>query len=153
MSTDPVLYERRDAVVVLTLNRPERLNALSGELMERFGSIIRELERSRDLGCVVVTGAGRGFCSGGDVGGMADRDRAAAAAKERPPGSEIDALEEQVAGMRLMHRDVVMAFYQLPIPTLALVNGAAAGASMSLAAGADLRIASDKAFFTTAFGR
>ncbi len=147
-----LLVERRDdGVVLLTLNRPEQLNALSGSMMDRLKDVLRELELGNDVGCIVVTGAGRGFCSGGDVIGMAGA--MSPEGEERPPGSEADAYESHVAAMHRTHQDLVMVFYELKIPTIALVNGPAAGAGMGLAAGADMRIASDRAFFTTAFAR
>lgn len=148
-----VLLERdaETGVATITLNRPDQLNAMSGELIDRFGEVMRELEVDRSVGCVVLTGAGRGFCSGGDVGGMQQRD--AASNTPREPGTDLEHWEDAAAAAWRMHRDVTLPFYRLPIPTVALVNGPAAGAGFSLACGADIRIAAEGAFFTTAFGR
>ena len=84
---------------------------------------------------------------------MAQRVAVSSQEEEKGPGAEMDAYELQTAFMRRSHRDLVLAFYELPIPTIALINGPAAGAGMGLAAGADMRIVSDQAFFTTAFAR
>lgn len=151
MSENPLLCERReDGVVILTLNRPEAMNAMSPAMFEQLASILRELRETRDAGCIVVTGSGRGFCAGGDVGAIAARDGGPAA---DAPGAEFDAFEAHLNRQLGLHRDVAFAFYECPIPTIALVNGAAAGGGLALAAGADLRIASRTAVFTTAFGK
>ncbi len=69
--TDTVLLETSEQVATVTLNRPEKLNALSGELMDALGPIIERVAEDSEVRCVVVTGAGRGFCDGGDIASMA----------------------------------------------------------------------------------
>ncbi len=70
-TTDTVLLDVSEHVATVTLNRPEKLNALSGELMEALVPAIEGLAEDKEVRCVVITGAGRGFCSGGDIAGMA----------------------------------------------------------------------------------
>ncbi len=143
---DHLLTERRDGVLYLTMNRPARLNALSDEMV---GDLLEELPRAardREIGCVVLTGAGRGFCSGGDIRAMHDRNSGQA------PGATPPTLEESVARLRRSEETSAL-LYEMPKVTIAAVNGAAAGAGLSLALACDIRIASDAARFTTAFAR
>lgn len=137
-----LLIERRDGVLYLTMNRPERLNALGEDLMRLLLEELSRAAHDREVGCVVLTGAGRGFCSGGDLRAM--RDRA--------PGATPPTLEESVARLR-RSEEASALLYEMPKVTIAAVNGAAAGAGLSLALACDIRIASDAARFTTAFAR
>ena len=143
---DDLLIERRDGVLYLTMNRPARLNALSGEIVEGLLEQLPRAVRDREIGCVVLTGAGRGFCSGGDLRAIRDQ-RIGEAAEARPP-----TLEESVARLR-RHEEASALLYELPKVTIAAVNGPVAGAGLSLALACDIRIASDAARFTTAFAR
>lgn len=138
--SDTVLYEAADAVATITLNRPERLNAMTSELLETLAERLEEAAADDAIRVVVVTGAGRGFCAGGDLAAMAedffaDPDRAA-----------------QVAGLR-GHMRCSELLREMPKVTIAAVNGACAGAGLSLACAADLRIAAASAVFRTAFVR
>jgi len=135
-----LLIDVRDRVGTLTLNRPEKLNALSDQMM---GAAVEALERWRtdpEIGCIVVTGAGRGFCAGGDVSAMSGGDRSDWT------------LEQRVDRQRQAHR-LPWLLHDIPKVTIAVVNGAAAGAGLGLALSCDLRIASDAARFTTAFAK
>jgi 2-(1,2-epoxy-1,2-dihydrophenyl)acetyl-CoA isomerase len=146
MATNDLLAERRDGILYLTMNRPDKLNAMSDAML---GALVEELSqagRDNEIGCVVLTGAGRGFCSGGDIGGMSQRNQAAAQAGAAPMPVEyaVGRLRHSMEASRLLH--------EIPKPTIAAVNGAAAGAGLSLAMACDLRLAADNARFTTAFG-
>lgn len=143
MPTDHLLTERRDGVLYLTMNRPEKLNAFSDEMMAALLDELMRAAADKEVGCVVLTGAGRGFCSGGDIGGMRERDERAG-----PPST----LEDGVARLRRAEETSAL-LHEMPKVTIAAVNGAAAGAGMSLALACDIRIASDAARFTTAFAR
>jgi 2-(1,2-epoxy-1,2-dihydrophenyl)acetyl-CoA isomerase len=141
MSTsDHLLVDVKDGVAVLTFNRPERLNALSREMIEQTITALEKLAIDSTVGCIVVTGAERGFCAGGDVTAM-----------NAGPSGELtfeQKLDRQRAGHRLSG-----LLYSIPKVSIAAVNGAAAGAGLSIALACDLRIASDKAKFTTSFAK
>jgi 2-(1,2-epoxy-1,2-dihydrophenyl)acetyl-CoA isomerase len=127
-----------DSVATLTLNRPDRLNALSTPIMEGLLEALPRLARDKTIGAVVLTGAGRAFCAGGDVKSMAEGP-----AVERT-------LEEAVTHLRA-RMEVSRLLHEIPKPTIAMVNGPAAGAGMSLALACDLRIAGQSARFVSAF--
>ena len=131
-----LLESIEDGVAVLTLNRPEALNALSMDI--RHG-LLNALERYADdsnVRCIVITGAGRAFSSGGDVKGMGDR--------------AAQGYEARARGL-LFSATIPMAIRKHPKVVIGMVNGVAAGAGMSLSMACDLRIAGKSARFTTAF--
>lgn len=139
---DVVRIERDGAVAVITLNRPESLNAMNPEMLDTLCVAGKQLADDPAVRCVVVTGAGRAFSAGGDVKAMAE-DNAA-----NPAGGllgRVDTLRQQEEISRLL--------YEMPKPTIAAVNGVAAGAGLSVALAADIRIAGDQARFTTAFSK
>ncbi len=127
--------EVRDGVAVLTLNRPDRLNAWTNEMEERYFGLLADCARSSDVRVIVVTGAGRGFCAGADMEGLqalGANGQPAAAARER-----------------------VAQRYPLsiPKPIIAAINGACAGIGLVQALMCDVRFAAEGAKFTTAFAR
>jgi 2-(1,2-epoxy-1,2-dihydrophenyl)acetyl-CoA isomerase len=140
MSQD-LLETIKDGIALLTLNRPERLNAMSGAMLDGLLEALPRLADDPHVGVVVLTGAGRGFCAGGDVKAMAE-------------GTEMGGttLEERAQGLR-SRMEVSRWLHELPKPTVAMVRGAAAGAGLSLAMACDMRIAGDSARFGTAFAR
>jgi 2-(1,2-epoxy-1,2-dihydrophenyl)acetyl-CoA isomerase len=148
MSDEHLLTERRDGVLYLTMNRPDKLNALSDAMVSGLIEHLTSAATDKSVGCVVLTGAGRGFCSGGDIGGMRARNEAAGAAANAEPAT----LEDSVARLRRGMESSAL-LHDIAKVTIAAVNGAAAGAGMSLALAADIRIASDAARFGTAFAR
>jgi 2-(1,2-epoxy-1,2-dihydrophenyl)acetyl-CoA isomerase len=131
----------KDGVAVLTLNRPDRLNALSTAMLDAMLEALARLAEDGEVGAVVLTGAGRAFCAGGDVKAMAE-------------GREFggDTLEEKASALR-SRMEVSRWLHEMPKPTIAMVRGAAAGAGLSLAMACDLRIAADSARFAPAFAR
>lgn len=133
-----LLYSVHDRVATLTLNRPERLNALGDTLREDLYDGLLKAGSDPDVGAIVITGAGRGFCSGGDVKSMSEREQSGAA----PP------VMERYAPLR---DRIVLAMRDCPKPIVAAINGAAAGAGMNLALACDIRIASSAAKFSQAF--
>jgi 2-(1,2-epoxy-1,2-dihydrophenyl)acetyl-CoA isomerase len=144
--TDHLQAWVEDGVAVLTMNRPERRNAMSGEMMSGMTIALREAEASNDVRCVVLTGAGGAFCAGGDVKGMNERNKPAS-------GGAPTTLDEAIARQRLAQRATAGKLYEMPKPTIASLPGAAAGAGLSLALACDLRIASENALLVTAFAK
>jgi 2-(1,2-epoxy-1,2-dihydrophenyl)acetyl-CoA isomerase len=138
MSYEHLQYEVEGHVGILTLNRPERLNAMNRQLQEELLEAIADVHGDDDVRVLVITGAGRGFCSGADVMGPAP------AAPAQPSQNEM--LDEHGWVGRQ-----ALALYGLDKPVIAAVNGVAAGAGMSLALAADMRVGSEKARFKTVF--
>lgn len=142
--SDTVLYEVTDGVAVMTLNRPESLNAMNPEMLGTMYKIAQQAADDPAVRCVVVTGAGRGFSAGGDVKGMGGNG-GAGTPMNAPVLTGAAALREQEEFSRLLQ--------EMPKPTIAAINGVAAGAGLSVALSADIRISSDQARFTTAFSK
>lgn len=138
----PLLIDVSDGIATLTLNRPHRLNALSGEMITQTIAALERFSVDPEVGCVVVTGAERGFCAGGDVSAM----------NEANASGNAPSFEARVDRQRGVHR-VSELLYTMPKVTIAAINGAAAGAGFAIALACDLRIASDKAKLTTAFAK
>jgi len=133
-----LLYEVKDGIATLTLNRPERLNALGDTLREDLLDGVTRASQDPEVRVIVLTGAGKGFCSGGDVKAMNEN-------KERGAGRP---LMEKVAPGRDRG---VLALREAPKPVIAAVNGAAAGAGFNIALCCDIRLASTAAKFSQAF--
>lgn len=136
-----------DGVALLTLNRPDRLNALDAELMRRLVEAVRNAAENDAVRCVVLTGAGRGFCPGGDLESISKAADARVASAAPPPRSSTEDrtrwLRRSAEAARLLH--------EMPKPTIAMINGACAGAGLSLAAACDFRFAAQSARFRSAF--
>ena len=128
-----------DRVATLTLNRPDRLNALSTGIIDGLLEALPRLAADPNVAVVVLTGAGRGFCAGGDVKSMAD-------------GTMQLGLDDAVERLR-GRMEVSRLLHEIPKPTIAMVNGPAAGAGLAMALACDLRIASESARFITAFAK
>jgi enoyl-CoA hydratase/carnithine racemase len=138
MTYECLIYEVKDAVATLTLNRPDRLNALGGTLRDDLHDAIARSAADPEVRVMIITGAGKGFCAGGDVKAM---NEAKEGRRERP-------LMEKIAPGR---DRTLLAMRDAPQPIIAAVNGAAAGAGMNLALGCDIRLASTAAKFSQAF--
>lgn len=145
--TGTVLVENLDGVRILTLDRPAQLNALTNELMESLASACADAARDRSVGCVVVTGAGRGFCAGGDLKG-GDKTRPLEA-----PGNVAGGRTEQNFDRLRGFAETARLLHEMPKPTIAMVNGPVAGAGIGIAGACDLRFAGRSASFLTAFDR
>jgi 2-(1,2-epoxy-1,2-dihydrophenyl)acetyl-CoA isomerase len=139
MSFQHVLIERSDGIGTLTLNRPDKLNAFAGRMRQEIAEALDDLERDPSVRVIVITGAGRGFCAGADVGYMA----------ELVERRDVEAMASLVdAG-----RHVVTTIRQSRKPVIASVNGVAAGGGANLALACDIRIASDRASLGQTFNR
>ncbi|MBK7249750.1 MAG: enoyl-CoA hydratase/isomerase family protein [Gammaproteobacteria bacterium] len=150
--TSILIKEQLEGVLTLTLNRPEQLNALTWELMRLLNEALEEAGVDPGVRVVVLTGAGRGFCSGGDL-----RSR-----EQLDPGDPVSTRwsEDPVwksVGMRASHvrrlSQSPILLHTMPKPTIAMLRGPVAGAGLCLAAACDFRIASETASFTTAYVR
>lgn len=141
MATNDLLVEKKGRVGVLTMNRPDKLNALTREMNLAATEALRDFTHDPEVGAIVLTGAGRGFCAGGDVSAMQAGNQA---------GGEPPTLEEKINVQREGHQLPWMLHHH-PKVVIAAVNGAAAGAGLGIALACDLRVASDTARFTTAF--
>ncbi len=137
-AADELLYDVKDRVATLTLNRPDKMNAFTGPMIERWAWALTEAQRDADVNVVVVTGAGKAFCAGGDVARMGQG--------EPTPLDHKNMLWEHI------HR-VPKALEQMDKPVIAMVNGVAVGAGMGMAVMCDVRIASDAARFSTGYVR
>ena len=136
-STEKQLLESRDGrIVTLTLNRPERLNALSAEMSDLLYQAILRTDADPDVGAVIITGAGRGFCAGGDVKNMAER---------KNPNRE-----ERLAHLKQSHK-VPLAMRASSKVIITAINGPATGAGLGIATVGDIRIAGRSARFGAAF--
>jgi 2-(1,2-epoxy-1,2-dihydrophenyl)acetyl-CoA isomerase len=131
---DTIRYEVADGIATVTLNRPESLNALNAEMRRELLEAVKAVRRDELVRAVIITGAGRGFCSGADLrGGGSEREFRRVLVTEYNP--------------------LISALRDLPKPVVAAVNGVAAGAGVSLALAADLIVACDEARFILAFVR
>lgn len=142
--TQDLLARLDTGVLTLTLNRPEARNALSTEMLAALAEQLDFAERSAEVRCVVLTGAGKGFCAGGDVKGMNARNA---------DGSRAVPIDQAIALQRLSQRATAGKLHTMPKPTIAALPGAAAGAGLGLALACDLRIMASTAVLTTAFAR
>lgn len=135
MAFETLIYDVKNGVGTVTLNRPEVMNATNDQLYRELSALIREIADDDRVGCVVLTGAGRGFCAGADVKAM------------NP--------EMKLLARRKRHRwilaDILRPLVNLEKPVIAAVNGTAVGAGFNLALAADIIIASDKAIFSQIF--
>jgi 2-(1,2-epoxy-1,2-dihydrophenyl)acetyl-CoA isomerase len=136
---EAVLYEVKNAVAIITLNRPDRLNALNEETFEGLLAAFGKIEQDAEIRAVLLTGAGRGFCAGADL--MQSLSRAGGAAPDL--GAELDRT----------YNKLVRQMRALPKPIICAVNGIATGAGMNLALAGDIIIAARSATFAQGFIR
>jgi 2-(1,2-epoxy-1,2-dihydrophenyl)acetyl-CoA isomerase len=135
----PLLRELDGRVLILTLNRRRRLNALTPELHAQLREAVEHAAHDPEVGALVLTGSGHAFCSGGDLGGRN---------KNQTPLT----LEQKADELR-QHGETARLLHDMPKPTVAMLNGVAAGAGLALALACDLRIASHAAILTTAYAK
>ncbi len=133
-----LLYEVKDRIATITLNRPDKLNAFTGPMIDAWARALAEAQADDHVHVVVVTGAGRAFCAGGDVARMGE--------------GQPTALEHKNMLWEHIHR-VPKTLETMDKPVIAMVNGLAVGAGMGMCLMCDVRIASDEARFSTGYVR
>jgi len=154
LSYQSIIYEIKEGVGLITLNRPDRLNAWNHEIETELRAVMSEASIDGNVKAVVITGAGRGFCAGADMSDLSDST-----------GEDSDSMRESER-TRLQHAptegqlelpsDYSMRytyFTGTPKPVIAAINGPCAGLGLVMSLFCDVRFASDKAVFTTAFAR
>jgi 2-(1,2-epoxy-1,2-dihydrophenyl)acetyl-CoA isomerase len=139
MEFQDLLYEKTDGIALITMNRPQAMNALSPVMMDSLIEAFHEADRDDQVKVIVITGAGRAFCAGGDVKAMG---------KDKEP-----TLEDTIKSFRYGIHRIPLTVKKLDKPLLAMVNGAAVGAGCDFALMCDIRFASDKAKFGELFVR
>lgn len=137
--TQELLCHLEDRVALITLNKPHKKNALGDILTPALREILLVVESDDRVGCVMITGAGDAFCSGGDVSGMGGS------------GSGVKTRKERINELTLKQETLTLRIHELKKITIAALPGAAAGAGLSIALACDLRVVSSNAFITTAF--
>jgi enoyl-CoA hydratase/carnithine racemase len=140
VTVETLLIDRTDGVMTVTLNRPEKKNAMNGLMWRELIALFDEIEEQGETRVLVITGAGDGFCSGADLTDTGNAE------------SLTTGVGGSLRSMRVVGR-AALRLHELPIPTVAAVNGVAAGAGCNLALGCDLVIASDRARFTEIFSK
>jgi enoyl-CoA hydratase/carnithine racemase len=132
----------RDGIAQITMNRPDKLNAMTAEMVEQLHEAITMLGRDRDVRVVVLTGAGRGFCAGLDLGGYGDA-----------PGFAWNGAVEKGFAIQKHIASLIPRLRSIPQPVISAVNGPASGGGFALVLGSDIRIAAQTAKFNAAFIR
>jgi len=137
-----LLQEETNGILLMTLNRPEALNAMSPEMIAELAEAFAWLADLAPFRALIVTGAERAFCAGGDVNWF----------RTGLDSDEVDLPSNVRRGADVLHQAIV-DLRRIPYPVIAAINGPAAGAGFSLALACDIRIASEEAFFACAYGR
>ncbi len=140
MLFETILLEKNEGIGVLTLNRPERQNAFNEKMWTEMVQALHEVNKDDEIRVLVIKGAGKAFCAGADVGGMASKEK-----KSR--GAE--AIRRGFANVQKM----ILGIQQMEKPTIAMINGAAVGGGFDLACACDIRTGSENSRFMVAFTR
>ncbi len=139
---DDLLVEQDGGIVTLTLNRPDKRNAVSDAMIDAIEAACSRINRDMDVRCVILTGAGEGFCSGGDLDDMK-------AHRGHFSGTPVQTRRIYRHGIQR----IPLALHHVEVPTIAAVNGAAVGAGCDMTLMCDMRIASERATFAESFQR
>ena len=143
--TEELLCRLEDRVAIITLNRPQKKNALSDHLTPALRQTLLDLETKREVGCILITGSGDAFCAGGDIGGMGGNASKDEEVSERPTA------EERVRALIHKQETLTLRLADHAKPTIAALPGVAAGAGLCIALACDIRVACRSAFVTTAY--
>jgi len=144
MDFEQILYDKGDGIAIITLNRPERMNAFTDVMLREWAAALDDARIDRDVRAVIVTGAGRGFCAGADLKGGSGVSETAM--RDTPP-TAADRRNWLRDGVHMVPRAVQL----LDKPYIAAVNGSAVGAGMDMASMTDIRIASESAKFAMSY--
>ena len=139
MPNGSVRFDLEDGVATITLDRPETLNSMNDDLMQDLSSALSEVEQNQEVRVAVITGAGRGFCSGADLNNAAET------------GSDITNVTPAFSESDFFN-PALRSLHQCPVPTIARVNGVAAGGGLGIALACDIQIAVRSTFFVATFG-
>ena len=144
-----LLFDKEDGVAIVTLNLPDKLNALSQDIVAGLWEAMNQTRIDDSIRVLVITGVGRGFCSGADVQGLAaDAERS-----KQPAPSTAGKQNQPAPSMTRSLHDIPAEIRNLPKPVLGAINGVAAGGGLSIALACDIRIASENARFVAAWIR
>ncbi|HJP50203.1 MAG TPA: enoyl-CoA hydratase/isomerase family protein [Pseudomonadales bacterium] len=138
MDYETINYETDEQIAIVTLNRPEKLNALNGKLRDELNNVCAQIYNNDDVRAVVFTGTGRGFCSGADLTGAVPRAKGTPTQNAR--------LDEMGWVGKL-----ATSVYEIGVPSIAAMNGVAAGAGMSISLACDMRVGFEGSRFRTVF--
>ena len=144
--TDELLCSIEQRVATITLNRPEKRNALSDHLTPALRQTLLDLETRNDVGCIVITGAGNAFCAGGDIGGMGGNKSSGDQPAGPPP-----TMQNRVRTLIHKQETLTLRLFDHSKPTIAALPGVAAGAGLCIALACDIRIGAASSFITTAY--
>ena len=143
--TNELLCEIDQRVATITLNRPEKRNALSDFLTPALRQTLLDLETRSDVGCIVITGAGKAFCAGGDIGGMGG------GSTKQQPAQPTPTMADRVRTLVHKQETLTLRLFDHAKPTIAALPGVAAGAGLCIALACDIRIGAASSFVTTAY--
>ncbi|MBM3133295.1 MAG: hypothetical protein FJZ95_09750 [Chloroflexi bacterium] len=141
MDFQTILLKKESGIAVLTLNRPEKMNTINGQMERELAAALRDIAEDQSIRVMVLAAAGdKAFCAGGDI---SDTD----------PTRLGTTAQEISTGLRRLYRDVMLPLYEMAVPTIAMVQGAASSWGFDLVLACDLRIGSEKARFNEGFTR
>ena len=154
MAYSEILYDVSDKIATITLNRPEKLNAWTGTMEQEVRAALIEASGDDGVGAIILTGAGRGFCSGADMNNLNSIQEGAASGGQT--SDSVRAVDNAIPDGLSLANDYSLRytyFPTVPKPIIAAINGPAAGLGLIMALYCDVRFASDAAVFSTAFAR
>ena len=149
MEFETILYDTKDKVLTVTLNRPERLNAFTGQMMDDLIEAFDKAGKDDEIRVIIVTGAGRGFCAGADLGAGANTFNR----EVRNNRGETEGIKDNPEWMRDGGGRTTLAIFDCPKPIIAAFNGPAVGVGVTMTLPMDIRIASEEARFGFVFAR
>ena len=146
--SEAVLFEKKEGVATVTLNRPDRLNAVNDEIRAGLREKLDDACKDDDVKVIIITGAGRGFCAGADMDGLA------ATSEGKSQGQQVEAEKRNYAANNVKGFDGGFSYFPtLPKPIIAAINGPAAGVGFIMALYCDIRFAKEGAVFSSAFSK